>query len=56
MLRKNFFTGEEDANLSTEMVVLIAAIGIILVVGVTALFNAMSNYFSSWAAFFAGGS
>jgi Flp pilus assembly pilin Flp len=56
MLRKNFFTEEEDGTLSTEMVVLIAAIGLVLTVGVYALFGAMSGYFNSWAKFFNGSS
>ena len=56
MLRKEFFTEEEDGMLSTEAVVLIAAIGIILTLGVTALFNGMNTYFNAWANFFSTGS
>jgi Flp pilus assembly pilin Flp len=52
MLSKNSFMKEEDATVSTEMVVIIAAIGILLGVGVSLLFTAMSNYFAQWATFF----
>jgi Flp pilus assembly pilin Flp len=55
MTWKDFFMEEEDGTLSTEMVVLIAAIGIILTVGVSALFTGMSGYFQSWANFFSSG-
>jgi Flp pilus assembly pilin Flp len=55
MTWKDFFMEEEDGTLSTEMVVLIAAIGIILTVGVSALFTGMSGYFQSWADFFSSG-
>ena len=56
MLWKDFFTKEEDGTVSTEMVVIIAAIGLLLGVGVSVLFNAMSTYFSAWATFFSAGS
>lgn len=54
MLWKNFFK-KEDGVVSIEYVVFAAAVCILLVVGVGVLFNAMSDYFSNWAAFFAGG-
>jgi Flp pilus assembly pilin Flp len=54
MLMKEFFTEEEDGMLSTEMVVLIAAIGVLLTVGVGILFKAMSDFFGNWADFFNG--
>jgi Flp pilus assembly pilin Flp len=54
MLWKNFFTEEDGGAYATEMVVIIAAIGILLGVGVSVLFNAMSDYFGRWATFFSG--
>ena len=56
MLRKEFFMGEEDGTVSTEMVVIIAAIGLLLGVGVSVLFTALSDYFNAWATFFSAGS
>jgi Flp pilus assembly pilin Flp len=55
MLRKDFFR-KEDGVISAEYVIFVAAIAILLAVGVSVLFNAMSNYFATWAGFFAGGS
>jgi Flp pilus assembly pilin Flp len=53
MLRIDFFR-REDGVISTEYVVFVACIGVLLVVGVSALYNAMSAYFNSWATFFSG--
>ena len=55
MLKKEFLRGEDGGPLSAEMVILIAAVGLLLGVGVSLLYNAMSNYFASWATFFSGG-
>lgn len=55
MLAKEFFEQEEGV-ISAEFVVFVACIAVLLVVGVAALFNAMSGYFNAWAAFFAAGS
>ena len=55
MLKKDFLRGEDGGPLTAEMIILIAAVGILLGVGVSLLFNAMSNYFASWATFFGGG-
>jgi hypothetical protein len=55
MLRKDFFKEEDGGPLSAEMVIMIAAVGVLLGVGVSVLFNAMSDYFALWAGFFSGG-
>lgn len=52
--RKDFFK-DEDGVVSLEYLIFVASAGILLVVGVGLLFNAMSDYFGSWAAFFAAG-
>ncbi len=39
---------------STEYVILVAGIGILMAVGVGILFSAMRNFFSSWATYFGG--
>jgi hypothetical protein len=54
MFKKEFFK-QEDAMLSAEYVLFVAAVLILLAVGVGVLFNSMSNYFASWEAFFSGG-
>jgi len=55
MLWKNFIK-DEDGVVSMEYVVFVAFIGVVLGVGVMALFGAMSEYFGNWAEFFAGAS
>jgi Flp pilus assembly pilin Flp len=47
---------DEQGNVSTEYVIFVAAIGMLLIVGVSSLFNAMSNLFGAWAGYFGGGS
>jgi Flp pilus assembly pilin Flp len=47
---------DEQGNVSTEYVIFVAAIGMLLIVGVSSLFDAMSNLFGAWAGYFGGGS
>lgn len=42
----------DDASVAVEYVVFVAAVGIILIVGVAALFNSMSGLFNQWANYF----
>lgn len=55
MLMKKFFKEESGGALSTEMVVLIAVICILLAGAVSVLFQGMRDYFTTWAGFFSGG-
>ncbi len=52
---RNFYQ-EEQGAVVTEYVVFVAVIGVILAVGVTALFNGMSSLFNAWAQYFGAGS
>lgn len=49
------FLKDDQGVVSVEYVLMVAAIGTILVVGVVALFNSMSDCFNTWANFFSGG-
>jgi Flp pilus assembly pilin Flp len=49
------FLQDDQASVPTEYVVFVAAIGILLTVGVWTLFQAMSGLFSAWAGFFNAG-
>ncbi len=53
-MRGKRFIQDVRGMVSTEYVILVAGIGILMAVGVGALFNAMGNFFSSWAAYFGG--
>jgi Flp pilus assembly pilin Flp len=50
------FLKDDQGVVSVEYVIFVAAIGIILAVGVTALFNGMKTLFTAWAGYFGGGS
>jgi Flp pilus assembly pilin Flp len=50
------FLQEERGAVVVEYVILVAAAGILLGAGVIILMNAMSGYFSNWAAYFGAGS
>ncbi len=50
---KEFLKGDKGAVV-VEYVVMVAAAGILLAVGVWVLFNAMSNLFGAWAGYFKG--
>jgi len=50
------FPAEEQGTVTVEYVIFVAAIGIIMAVGVYALFNGMSALFNNWASYFQGGS
>jgi Flp pilus assembly pilin Flp len=50
------FLEDEQGVVATEYVIFVAAIGILMAVGVSALFGAMSNLFGAWARYFGGGS
>jgi Flp pilus assembly pilin Flp len=49
------FLQDDQGSIAVEYVILVAAAAILLVVGVGALFHAMSDYFNNWAAFFNAG-
>ncbi|MGP8051781.1 MAG: hypothetical protein ACLPYB_14385 [Desulfobaccales bacterium] len=42
----------DQASVATEYVVFVAAVGILLIVGVGVLFSSMSGLFSGWASYF----
>jgi Flp pilus assembly pilin Flp len=48
------FLQEDRGAIVTEYVIFVCVIGIILAVGVTALFNGMRNLFGAWAGYFGG--
>lgn len=50
------FLMDDRGIVAVEYVVFVAAIGIILGVGVLALFNGMKDMFGAWAGYFGGGS
>ncbi len=50
------FLREHQGVASMEYVLFVAAMGIILIVGVGVLFRALGNFFTSWAGYFGGGS
>lgn len=55
MSARKFFQEDKGGPIATEYVIFVAAIGTILVVGVYALFTAMSQLFNSWAGYFMPG-
>jgi Flp pilus assembly pilin Flp len=50
------FLKDDQGVVSLEYLLFVAAIAIILTVGVAALMGGMSSYFSNWADFFNSGS
>ena len=50
------FLQEDQGVVAVEYIIFVAAAGIILGVGVTLMFNAMSGLFGSWATYFGAGS
>ncbi len=51
-MRANKFLQQDDGVVAAEYVVFVAAIGILLAVGVAFLINALGNFFGSWATYF----
>jgi Flp pilus assembly pilin Flp len=51
-MRIKKFLQEDGGMVATEYVMFVAAIGILMAVGVGILFSAMSDFFSSWASYF----
>jgi Flp pilus assembly pilin Flp len=52
MMAKKFFKEDQGGPIAAEYVIFVAAIGIILAVGVAALFNGMSDLFGAWSGYF----
>ena len=50
------FLKQDRGSVTVEYIILVAAAGVLLGVGVHALMNAMSGYFNNWATFFNTGS
>lgn len=50
------FLQEERGSVAVEYVILVAVAAALLAVGVTVMFNAMSDLFSAWAGYFGAGS
>jgi Flp pilus assembly pilin Flp len=50
------FLDDDQGVMATEYVIFVAAVGIIMAVGATALFNGMKSVFGAWASYFGGGS
>jgi len=53
MSARKFFQ-EDKGVIAVEYIVFVAAIGTVLVVGATLLFNALGTFFGSWATYFGG--
>lgn len=53
MSARKFFQ-EDKGVITVEYVVFVAAIGTLMILGVTVLFNALGNFFTSWATYFGG--
>jgi Flp pilus assembly pilin Flp len=51
---KRFLQGNEGV-IATEYVVFVAAIGIVLVLGVWLLFSSISGYYAAWGNYFSAG-
>ena len=49
---KHLFSDDQAGVLAAEYVIFVAAIGIILVVGVAALLGGMSDLFAAWSNYF----
>ncbi len=54
MKLKRFLAGDQGV-IATEYAIFVAAIGVILAVGVSTLFKAMSGSFTAWANYFNAG-
>jgi Flp pilus assembly pilin Flp len=52
---RNFYE-EDHGTVVTEYVVFVAVIGVVLAIGVTALFSGMTTLFTAWAKYFGAGS
>ena len=50
---KEFFR-EDKGVIAAEYIIFVAAVGILMAVGVGIMFTAMGNFFGSWAAYFGG--
>jgi Flp pilus assembly pilin Flp len=50
------FLQEDQGVVTVEYVILVAAAGLVLAVGVGVMFNGMSSLFSAWSGYFGGGS
>ena len=48
------FLQEDQGVIASEYIVFVAAIGILMAVGVGILFNSLGNFFGSWATYFGG--
>jgi Flp pilus assembly pilin Flp len=55
MTPEKFLKEDKGGPITTEYVVFVAAIGILMAVGVGVMFNGMSNLFGAWAAYFTAG-
>ena len=54
MINKKLLQEENGGPVTTEYVIFVGFIGIVMAVGVTVLFNAMRNLFTAWAGYFTG--
>jgi Flp pilus assembly pilin Flp len=52
MMAKKFLKEDQGGPITTEYVIFVAAIGIIMGVGVLALFNGMKDLFGAWTGYF----
>jgi Flp pilus assembly pilin Flp len=50
------FLQEDQGAVVVEYVILVAAAGLVLAIGVGVMFSGMSDLFNAWAGYFAGGS
>ncbi len=48
------FLQEDKGVIAVEYIVFVAAIGTVMIIGVTLLFDALSAFFGSWATYFGG--
>lgn len=55
MTAKDFLKEENGGAITAEYVIFVAAIAIIMAVGVGVLFNAMRALFGAWAGYFGAG-
>jgi len=46
------FLQEDDGAVAVEYVILVAAAGVVLAIGVTVMFMGMSDLFAAWAGYF----
>jgi Flp pilus assembly pilin Flp len=54
MMVKKFLKEDQGGPITTEYVLFVAAIGIIMGVGAVVLFNGMRDLFGAWAGYFGG--